>query len=543
MTIVARFGSGLRRRGNRKAVRGGCEQAKMQKAARVLAARIQSVSNAYARCSAAPANLVAVNEQLVIAALQARQESDAAAHKLDEAVRSVGMDSLTLLPNRERLSEHFSAAIANSRRYGGLVALLFIDLDNFKWINDTLGHAVGDEVLRMAAHRLAAVTREGDMISRYGGDEFLILLSRIGDASDAGATTEKLIDALGVPCRMGAHVLRLSASIGISLFPADGDDVESLIDRADTAMYRAKQGQKGRGRYAFYRDHAVRESPGDNRVERQQVRPFSRYQAAIVQPGVRIDQLQEANGELVLAALSSRQSQVTAEAAYQHQQQAMAMVAHELRNPLTPILIAATMLKSENASERIDMQRIIEREVMHISRLIGDLVDVARAKSGKFQLDRRPVDMVLIAEQAAESCRSAMEARQQRFFISVPPERLMVDGDAGRLTQVLRNLLDNASKYTPEQGEIVLSVRLLDSQIEVCVVDSGIGIAPESLTSVFEPFVQEVRAVGVNGTGLGIGLAVVRELVLAHDGQVTAVSGGLDAGTRFVVTLPSMGPL
>lgn len=515
----------------------------MQKAARVLVARIQSVSSAYARRSAAPADLVAVNQQLVIAALQARQESDAAAYKLDEAVRSVGMDSLTLLPNRERLSEHFSTAIANSRRYGGLVALLFIDLDNFKWINDTLGHAVGDEVLRMAAHRLAAVTREGDMISRYGGDEFLIMLSRIGDASDAGATAEKLIDALGVPYRMGAHVLRLTASIGISIFPADGDDVESLIDRADAAMYRAKQGRKGRGRYAFCRDHAVCESPGDSRFERQQIRPFSRYQAAIVRPGMRIDQLQEANGELVLAALSSRQSQVAAEAAYQHQQQAMAMVAHELRNPLTPILIAATMLKSESASERIDMQRIIEREVMHISRLIGDLVDVARAKSGKFQLDRRPVDMVLIAEQAAEACRSAMEARQQRFFISVPTGRLMVDGDAGRLTQVLRNLLDNASKYTPEQGEIVLSVRLLNTQIEVCVVDNGIGIAPESLTSVFEPFVQEVRAVGVNGTGLGIGLTVVRELVLAHEGQVTVESGGLGAGTRVVVTLPSMGPL
>lgn len=487
------------------------------------------------------ANLVEVNEQLVIAALQARQESEAAAHQLDEAVRSAGMDSLTSLPNRERLSEHFSTAIANSRRYGGFVALLFIDLDDFKWINDTLGHTVGDEVLRMTAHRLAAVTREGDMISRYGGDEFLILLSRVGEASDAGATAEKLIDALGVPCRMGAHVLRLSASIGISFFPTDGDDVESLIDRADAAMYRAKKRQKGRGGYAFYGDRAVRESPGDNAVRMPRSRPFSRYQGGTARPGAHIDQLQEANENLVLAALSSRQSQATAEAAYHHQEQAMAMVAHELRNPLTPILIAATMLKSESTNVRIDMQRIIEREVMHMSRLIGDLVDVARAKSRKFQLDRRPVDMVLIAELAAEACRSVMEARRQRFSMSASSERLIVDGDADRLTQVLRNLLDNASKYTPEEGEIALSVREVGTQIEVCVADSGIGIAPEALTNVFEPFVQEVRAVGVNGTGLGIGLTVVRELVHAHDGQVIAVSGGLGEGTRFVVTLPSTG--
>jgi diguanylate cyclase (GGDEF)-like protein len=523
--------------------RGACQQSKAQKIERLLAARIhQSGANAHVPRSTDPADLVQVNEQLIIAALQARQESEAAAHKLDEAVRSVGMDSLTSLPNRERLSERFRTAIANSRRYGEFVALLFIDLDDFKWINDTLGHAVGDEVLRLAAHRLAAVTREGDMISRYGGDEFLILLNRVADASDAGATAEKLIDALGVPCRMGAHVLRLSASIGISLFPIDGDDVEILIDRADAAMYRTKKGQKGRGRYAFYGDRVVRESPGDSAVRAPRSRPFSRYQAAAVRPGARIDQLQEANENLVLAALNSRQSQATAEAAYQHQQQAMAMVAHELRNPLTPILIAATMLRSESANVRIDMQRIIEREVMHISRLIGDLVDVARAKSGKFQIDRRPVDMVLIAELAAEACRSVMEARRQRFSMSASSGRLMVDGDADRLVQVLRNLLDNASKYTPEQGEIALSVRAVGTQIEVCVADSGIGIAPQALTSVFEPFVQEVRAVGVNGTGLGIGLTVVRELVHAHDGQVIAVSGGLGEGTRFVVTLPSVGP-
>ena len=130
------------------------------------------------------------------------------------------------------------------------LALLFLDLDHFKPINDSLGHALGDEVLKAVAQRLAAAVREADTVSRYGGDEFLILLSEVSQPADAELIAGKLIAAIAEPCRVGGHVLQLSASIGISLYPDDGEDIDLLIRKADNAMYRAKR--HGPGSYALH---------------------------------------------------------------------------------------------------------------------------------------------------------------------------------------------------------------------------------------------------------------------------------------------------
>jgi len=196
------------------------------------------------------ADIVDANERLVSAALQARLDAETAARALADAARSARLDALTGLPNRVLLLDRFAHAIANASRHGTRLALLFVDLDNFKQINDTHGHAFGDEVLTWAARCLASTVREVDTVSRHGGDEFLILLDEVGQPSDAVIVADKLIEELGRPHKVGNQVLRLTASIGISLYPDDGDNADTLIKRADAAMYRAKR--QGRGSFCFH---------------------------------------------------------------------------------------------------------------------------------------------------------------------------------------------------------------------------------------------------------------------------------------------------
>jgi diguanylate cyclase (GGDEF)-like protein/PAS domain S-box-containing protein len=159
-------------------------------------------------------------------------------------------DSLTGLPNRASLADSMKAAIGSASRYSIQVAVLFVDLDRFKLINDTLGHEIGDKLLKMVAERMRAAVRQSDIVSRVGGDEFVILLSRIQAPSDAARVAENIIAILSQPYHIGQHELIVTASVGISLYPHGGKDVSSLLRSADAAMYSAKG--HGRNRYEFY---------------------------------------------------------------------------------------------------------------------------------------------------------------------------------------------------------------------------------------------------------------------------------------------------
>ena len=160
-------------------------------------------------------------------------------------------DALTDLPNRLLLNDRLARSIALARRYGRRLAVLFLDCDRFKHINDTLGHAVGDQVLRSIAKRLTTCVRESDTVSRHGGDEFLILLSEIDHPEDAENIGQKIVASIAEPHFVSGHELQLTASVGIALYPEDGQDAQSLIMRADTAMYHSKK--TGRNRVGFYR--------------------------------------------------------------------------------------------------------------------------------------------------------------------------------------------------------------------------------------------------------------------------------------------------
>ncbi|WP_282876499.1 putative bifunctional diguanylate cyclase/phosphodiesterase [Pseudomonas peli] len=168
-------------------------------------------------------------------------------------------DALTNLPNRALLNDRINQAIALAERSGSNLALLFLDLDNFKHINDSLGHGVGDELLQAVALRLSDCVRSSDTVSRLGGDEFVVLLSESQSAEDAARTAEKILSALSATHTIGEQQLHITSSIGISIYPSDAKDAESLIKNADTAMYLAKE--EGRNNYQFFRHemnvHAV----------------------------------------------------------------------------------------------------------------------------------------------------------------------------------------------------------------------------------------------------------------------------------------------
>jgi signal transduction histidine kinase len=249
-------------------------------------------------------------------------------------------------------------------------------------------------------------------------------------------------------------------------------------------------------------------------------------------------QLRDANEKLVIAALDAHQLLDAAELARIRHADFLAVLAHELRTPLTPIRMAASMLDEMRIADFPRMKAIIERQVLHITRLLVDVLEVSRIGVGKLRLTKRILDIAEILEQAVDTCVPAMDARNQQLHSNLSPTPVMIDGDPVRLAQVFVNLLDNASKYTPEGGVIELSVATTGNELVVTVIDSGIGMTTESLATMFEPFVQDPQAVAFNANGLGIGLTVVRELVDAHGGKVTAWSEGIGAGSRFTVSLP-----
>ena len=253
------------------------------------------------------------------------------------------------------------------------------------------------------------------------------------------------------------------------------------------------------------------------------------------------EELREANAQLVIAALSAQDLQATAERVLSQQKSILAMVAHELRNPLTPISIIAERMVRLPSDQLPRMRELIESQVQHISQLVDDLLDVSRASTGKLRIKRRDVDMMQILSAAIDACRPIMNAQQHHFDVYLPEGTLMVNGDPVRLAQVLNNLLANAAKYTPIGGIIKLCVTVDANVLKISISDNGIGVSAKALPFIFDPYVQDSHAIGFNGAGLGIGLTVVRELVDAHGGTVRGISEGRGKGSEFVVTLPLVG--
>jgi len=227
-----------------------------------------------------------------------------------------------------------------------------------------------------------------------------------------------------------------------------------------------------------------------------------------------------------------------AESASRAKDEFLAMLGHELRNPLAPIATALELLKMRGI-EAVEAERaIIERQMRHVVTLVDDLLDVSRITRGKVELKRTFVELADVVGKAIEMASPLLEQQMHDLRVDVPLSGLSVLGDANRLAQVVANIVNNAAKYTEPGGKIEISACLEDGQVTLRVRDSGVGIAPDMLPHVFDLFVQERQSSERARGGLGLGLTIVRSLVLLHGGTVTAESAGSGRGSTFTIRLP-----
>ncbi len=247
----------------------------------------------------------------------------------------------------------------------------------------------------------------------------------------------------------------------------------------------------------------------------------------------------------VKAALRARIRQYAMRDIDKRKDEFLAMLAHELRNPLAPISAASDLLKFPNLSREkiIQTSEIISRQVEHMTGLIDDLLDVSRVSRGLVTLENRVLDAKSMVANAIEQVRPLINKRRQKLTLDHSTDSAYINGDQKRLVQILSNVLNNASKYTPEYGGIILSTEVNDAEIIFTVSDNGIGIPAEIIDHIFEMFAQAHQTPDRTQGGLGIGLALVKNLIELHNGKITAQSEGLGKGSRFQMTLPRYFPL
>lgn len=218
----------------------------------------------------------------------------------------------------------------------------------------------------------------------------------------------------------------------------------------------------------------------------------------------------------------------------------LAMLAHELRNPLAPIRNGMFVLRSAAGDPEVSLQmhEMIERQVTHLVRLVDDLLEVSRITRGIVEIRTEEVDVRAIIAAATEASGPLIHTFDHSLEVSVPDVPAMIEADPVRMTQVVTNLLNNAAKYTRPGGKIRLTVVANETDVRVSVRDNGIGVPVDKLSQVFEPFIQLDRSIARSQGGLGIGLTLVRALTNRHGGTVECRSEGPGTGSEFIVTLP-----
>jgi PAS domain S-box-containing protein len=234
-----------------------------------------------------------------------------------------------------------------------------------------------------------------------------------------------------------------------------------------------------------------------------------------------------------------RKARADAERASRAKDEFLAMLGHELRNPLAPIVATLQLLRLRGGDAGARERTIIERQVKHLTTLVDDLLDVSAITRGKIELKRERLELRLLVDRAIEIASPLMVQRDHDLIVEVPPVGLQVDVDPLRIAQVLSNLLTNAAKYTDPGGRIVVSAQALGGEVELRVTDNGIGISAQMLPHVFELFVQERQAIDRVHGGLGLGLAIVQNMMALHGGNVSVTSVGPGHGSTFTIRLPA----
>ena len=230
-----------------------------------------------------------------------------------------------------------------------------------------------------------------------------------------------------------------------------------------------------------------------------------------------------------------------AEAANRAKDEFLAVLGHELRNPLSPIMTALELMRLRGGDAFVRERAIIERQVRHLVSLVSDLLDLSRVSQGKVLLSKRPLETIDVVFRAIEMASPLVEQRGHRLVVKVPETGLRIEADETRLAQVVGNILNNAARYTPEGGRIRVTAWRDDGHVVLSVADSGIGMRHEVLARIFELFVQDERGRDSSREGLGIGLSIAKGLVELHGGTVAARSDGEGRGSEFVLRLPLAG--
>jgi len=304
----------------------------------------------------------------------------------------------------------------------------------------------------------------------------------------------------------------------------------------------------GKSIYTLIPEHLRREE--DEIIERikagQRVEHYEtcrlRADGTRVEVSITVSPVYDAEGRIVGASKIARDISPAREA-QRRKDQFLAILAHELRNPLAPIrnalhLVRCKQLPPEKIERAVDLA---DRQMGHLTRLLDDLLDVARITTGRVDLRIERADVAGLAREAVESVRPLMEKRRHRLACTIPPEPLWLDADPARIAQILDNLLSNAAKYTPDGGRISLEVARDGMHATIRVADNGIGFRNDSGEKLFGLFARDEAGLHRSEGGLGIGLALVREFAERHGGSVSAHSEGPMKGSAFVVRLPLAG--
>ncbi|USQ98264.1 hybrid sensor histidine kinase/response regulator [Caulobacter sp. RL271] len=245
-------------------------------------------------------------------------------------------------------------------------------------------------------------------------------------------------------------------------------------------------------------------------------------------------QIQAQRDELEAAAQALRRAD-------RHKDSFLAVLAHELRNPVAALSGGLHLLNKDISPERSQDIRVrMDRMLTHLSHLVDDLLDVSRVSQGKISLKRERIELREILRSAIEASQHNLDAAGHRFVFEPPGQAIWLDADHTRLAQVVSNLLNNAAKYTPSGGVVTLSAQARDGVAEIKVTDTGIGIPPEMQSRIFEIFAQVEDHLAKAQGGLGIGLALVKQLVALHGGAISVESAGENMGSTFTVRIPAI---
>jgi signal transduction histidine kinase/ActR/RegA family two-component response regulator len=268
------------------------------------------------------------------------------------------------------------------------------------------------------------------------------------------------------------------------------------------------------------------------------------FNAMLAEVGARAADLEASNRALQQETEERRHAEIALRTADQRKDEFLATLAHELRNPLAPMLNAVTLLESPTATRDLTSKAhgIIRRQLTQMVRLVDDLLDVSRITSGKLVIRKQTVELAQVVQNAVDTARPLLDERRQALSVQLPNQPVYLQADPVRLAQVFANLLNNAAKYSEAGTRVTLRAAVEQGNVVIRVQDEGRGIAPEDIGGIFEMFSQGTGGVG-GQSGLGVGLALARRLVELHAGTIVAESGGAGRGSVFTITLPATAAL